>query len=668
MPLQNQRNTGHFTFPTLTKLRALSGENLDAGDPVFYSPSTDQATESKKYSWNATSTATDDGDLVIKLTDTITGRLLRADGVYNQGGTGAINQRSEKRLRNELWVTDFGATGDGVTDDTAAIELAISAASLAATDGRAQVVRFPEGTYSTSSMITQPNRVTFKGENARATLMKAIGGFSGSWMINAVNGTSSMFDARIEGMFIDCNNVSGLGGILSDAWQENSGTKNVVIAYFRTSGIKFQNGYGGAAMCSVEHTEIFGSALGATYGIDVQQISAVGGFILHTSDTTIAGGIATLDYDAETGTFTTGLILTGGTSGATATIAALVDNGTTGTLSLTNVTGTFVNDEIITDSSTGSATADGGASSSNLTAAINIVNDSTAMVSTHFENCDNGVYINGVGSHTLINVTGASTVTDVVELDASFVGSINMLGNKRRGATNLYNNKVDGSVLTGAVADPAIYTFPISPYTVVPLFTDGEKAPDISTNTGWRTNNTSGTVISGLRGGASSGIVTILFGDSNTTFFGHTLDYDAETSPFTEGLVLTGGTSGATANIDHLEDNGTTGTMTLGNVSGTFTDGETITDSSTGSADADGASFTNFNIKETFVSMAGATMQFFNSAGVWYELTQKTHNQTYTPTNVSTVRSFDASTISAADLADVVGTLIEDLQARAAIK
>lgn len=35
---------------------------------------------------------------------------------------------------------------------------------------------------------------------------------------------------------------------------------------------------------------------------------------------------------------------------------------------------------------------------------------------------------------------------------------------------------------------------------------------------------------------------------------------------------------------------------------------------------------------------------------------------TYTPTNVTTDRAFDADTVAVAELADVVGTLIADLQ------
>lgn len=67
----------------------------------------------------------------------------------------------------------------------------------------------------------------------------------------------------------------------------------------------------------------------------------------------------TLAYDSQTGNFTVGSTLTGGTSGATATIYADTDIGATGTLTLSNVSGRFEDNEIITDAATGSATANG---------------------------------------------------------------------------------------------------------------------------------------------------------------------------------------------------------------------------------------------------------------------------------------------------------------------
>jgi hypothetical protein len=72
------------------------------------------------------------------------------------------------------------------------------------------------------------------------------------------------------------------------------------------------------------------------------------------------------------------------------------------------------------------------------------------------------------------------------------------------------------------------------------------------------------------------------------------LDFDAQTAAFQEGALLTGGTSGATAYIERIIDSGTTGTLYLRNVFGTFANNETISDSgdSSGSATANLAPYT----------------------------------------------------------------------------
>lgn len=67
----------------------------------------------------------------------------------------------------------------------------------------------------------------------------------------------------------------------------------------------------------------------------------------------------TLAYDTETVPFVVGGVVTGGTSGATATLLELVDSGTTGVLTLGNINGTFQDNEILTCSTGGSATANG---------------------------------------------------------------------------------------------------------------------------------------------------------------------------------------------------------------------------------------------------------------------------------------------------------------------
>ena len=86
---------------------------------------------------------------------------------YVPAGTGAVTTDVQSKLRETVSVKDFGAVGDGVTDDTAAIQAALDTGS--------KQVNFPEGTYSISSnrlFITNP--VSLVGFNS-AELIAADG-------------------------------------------------------------------------------------------------------------------------------------------------------------------------------------------------------------------------------------------------------------------------------------------------------------------------------------------------------------------------------------------------------------------------------------------------------------------------------------------------------------
>jgi hypothetical protein len=67
---------------------------------------------------------------------------------YNPAGTGAVATTVQGKLRESVSVKDFGAVGDGVTDDTAAIQSALDA-----TDGDVLV---PPGQYLCSATLTFP--------------------------------------------------------------------------------------------------------------------------------------------------------------------------------------------------------------------------------------------------------------------------------------------------------------------------------------------------------------------------------------------------------------------------------------------------------------------------------------------------------------------------------
>jgi hypothetical protein len=79
---------------------------------------------------------------------------------YTPAGTGAVTTTVQTKLRESVSVKDFGATGDGTTDDTAAIQAAITyiySFANAGSTGTAPALYFPTGTYLMSSTITMGN-------------------------------------------------------------------------------------------------------------------------------------------------------------------------------------------------------------------------------------------------------------------------------------------------------------------------------------------------------------------------------------------------------------------------------------------------------------------------------------------------------------------------------
>ena len=68
---------------------------------------------------------------------------------FLQSGTGAVTRTAQAKMQDVVSVKDFGAVGDGVTNDAAAIQAAVN--SLPATGGG---LYFPTGTYLIGSAIT----------------------------------------------------------------------------------------------------------------------------------------------------------------------------------------------------------------------------------------------------------------------------------------------------------------------------------------------------------------------------------------------------------------------------------------------------------------------------------------------------------------------------------
>lgn len=87
--------------------------------------------------------------------------------VYDHGGTGAVATTVEAKLQTIVSATDFGATGDGTTDDTTAVQAAID--YVASTGGG--IVHFPNGTYLLGQIILK-DHVVLRGDWIAGTVLK----------------------------------------------------------------------------------------------------------------------------------------------------------------------------------------------------------------------------------------------------------------------------------------------------------------------------------------------------------------------------------------------------------------------------------------------------------------------------------------------------------------
>ncbi len=103
-------------------------------------------------------------------------------------------------------VKNYGAKGDGITDDGAAIRAALSAAAQTASSAPA-TVHLPAGTYMTTLGFNNLARVRWKGDGKALTTIKLAPGFSDQALFYESTGMAGHGDdVEIRDMTLDINN------------------------------------------------------------------------------------------------------------------------------------------------------------------------------------------------------------------------------------------------------------------------------------------------------------------------------------------------------------------------------------------------------------------------------------------------------------------------------
>ena len=197
-------------------------------------------------------------------------RMLAAVSIVAAAGGVAVSVAGPAAAApQQLNVKDFGATGNGSSNDTAAINRAITAANAAGPDGG--VVRFPAGTYKSSNSIHMKSNVTLQLD-AGSTIIGASGSGYDAPEANPNDdfqdfGHSHFHDAMIWGDqltnigFVGSGTIDGGGHLITG--NPDSGEADKIISLTRCrnlelSGITLRRGGHFAALingCDVVHSD-----------------------------------------------------------------------------------------------------------------------------------------------------------------------------------------------------------------------------------------------------------------------------------------------------------------------------------------------------------------------------------------------------------------------------
>ncbi len=257
--------------------------------------------------------------------------------ISNDGGSFApVARRSDLPID----VRNYGAVGDGVTDDSQAFIDAIAATSPGAANlyanSRGGLVYVPRPLvgYRFASNVSIKRSCRVMGEMGGDFLGSRIipdPGITG-FIIERYN-TPDLDTLGAAGDFAVLEHLTVAPTAKATAWATST---SYALNTIRQAGTGTGEDWPRVYRCTTAGMSAASGTGPKSFGLDYD-----------------------LAYDGQAGNFTVGLVVTGGTSGAYGTIIADTDAGATGSLRLTKVYGTFQNNEPITDTSTGAAVVNG---------------------------------------------------------------------------------------------------------------------------------------------------------------------------------------------------------------------------------------------------------------------------------------------------------------------
>jgi len=219
---------------------------------------------------------------------TVTGNIT-----YTQGGTGSTSRTVTAKLQESVSVKDFGAVGDGSTDDTTAIQNAINAlgqlitsnpyanSNIVSTVGGG-ILYFPKGKYKVTNTLLYSGGMIWQGDDLGTAIV-----FTPSSSINCVSPNTSAYtwgttieQFTIRNMYFAAANSNAATGLYL------ANTNAIHLDKVRVDGFNTYGIYIGQSVASSSYCNVL---------IDVEVWNCPTNLYLDTlaNNTTIVGGLFT---------------------------------------------------------------------------------------------------------------------------------------------------------------------------------------------------------------------------------------------------------------------------------------------------------------------------------------------------------------------------------------
>ena len=197
--------------------------------------------------------------------------LATLGGGFTQSGTGAIQRTVENKLKDTVSVKDFGAVGDGVANDTAAIQAAVTA-------NPGKLILIPSGTYK----ITNTILVTISGSDAAC--VRIVGSGSTQTIINnQFAGPAFKFDSGAGAIFaydvaLENLQITSVGSVAGSIGVQLDGCRFARISNVRITSMASHGIYGFSTIGDLTDT--------AQIEVKQTEISSCGGYGIYAGSDT----------------------------------------------------------------------------------------------------------------------------------------------------------------------------------------------------------------------------------------------------------------------------------------------------------------------------------------------------------------------------------------------